>query len=357
MKPELPSNIPSGRSNILLYPSRLIFLLLTILGVLLFASLFFFLDIGDILKAFRHLRPPDIIILILVDVVIMSCGAFRWQIVVSSLGGKVPLLKLILYRYPITAVNYTVPTPGIAGQAVGILLLRRDGMPYKAAAVAMLLDVLIATHAAIIFGMAFLAAWGIGNLYHLSQPLLIAIAAMGCVFASIVSLLPVFLFKRRSSQASGILEQSSYDDSLPKTTKGKIRWLWEVFLLTVLWAQNHPVHFARILAFNFLIYAVILLQIVIVFSALGVKATFFDAGVMQGFFAFSFLTPTWQDIGGFETAGAFSASWLGYTRELGLSIALVLRFIKLLAIAFGYLVLIAFGLRGLKKSKAFTADS
>ncbi len=337
---------------------RLGFLFFTILGVIALGSLFFFLDLEDVVRPLKNLKPWHIALLVLSDALLMLISAIRWQIVVSSFGAKVPLWKLFLYRYPMNALNYTTPLPGITGQTLGVLLLKREGMPYKTATTTLLLDTFIAVQGAIIYGVAFLAAWTLGKTFGLSHLTMLATFGLISFFGILLTLLPMFLVKTRVldlNESRGqppkthSREQNTQNPHIKQFWKEKFRWIGEVFLLSLGWGRKNPEGIIKMVFFSFLGHLGSVARIFFVFLFLGSAANLVGAGVMEAFFTFSFLTPTWQGIGGFEAAGALGGSLLGYSVGIGLSVALTLRFLRLISAGLGYLLLIVYGIRILKK--------
>ncbi len=100
--------------------------------------------LAQIVQILSRLQPDQILALIMVNLAFLLLVNARWAILLRSLGWRVPLTKLILYRLVGFSVSYSTPGPQFGGEPVQVHLLhKQDGVPLTTAISSVLLDRLV----------------------------------------------------------------------------------------------------------------------------------------------------------------------------------------------------------------------
>ncbi len=95
----------------------------------------------EVWEQLRTLRPVDLLILLLFNVVVLASFSARWWIFLRAQGYAVPYHKLMGYRLAAFSVSYFTPGPHVGGEPLqGYSVTSRHGVPAPVSAAAVLLD-------------------------------------------------------------------------------------------------------------------------------------------------------------------------------------------------------------------------
>ncbi|MBI1975333.1 MAG: flippase-like domain-containing protein [Parcubacteria group bacterium] len=118
-------------------------------------------------KILAHLGAPQIAATLLLPFVAYLLSALRWQIILKSLGYRMPIRRLIAFDLSSAAASFAaslfIPTFGVAGRSVQILLLKRYGVSASATLVALSQDIAIGTTVAVLLTASLLLGTGLAE--------------------------------------------------------------------------------------------------------------------------------------------------------------------------------------------------
>jgi uncharacterized protein (TIRG00374 family) len=100
--------------------------------------------LDQIVRVIGRLRGGQILLLVAVNLAFLVLVNVRWALLLRSLGWKIPLPVLMLYRLTGFGVSYFSPGPQFGGEPVQVHLLhRQSGVPLSTAVSSVFLDRLV----------------------------------------------------------------------------------------------------------------------------------------------------------------------------------------------------------------------
>jgi uncharacterized protein (TIRG00374 family) len=97
--------------------------------------------VGGIWSVLREMSPWRLAGLGVLNLAVLLLLALRWQVILRSMGARVPLPRVLAYRLAGFGLSYLTPGPQIGGEPLQVLLLRRrEGIASASAVASVMLD-------------------------------------------------------------------------------------------------------------------------------------------------------------------------------------------------------------------------
>jgi uncharacterized protein (TIRG00374 family) len=142
----------------------------------------------------RDIHPGQLVAFVLTLGLILLCFAWRWRLLLASLGSSVGLWRLALYRAAGQSLGALLPSARIGGDPLRAWLATRDGVPGSHAIASVATDRVLEIGAAVPFSIGFAAV-----LMQQGVPGLERSAA--AVVVGLVALLVSLIYTRRRLQS------------------------------------------------------------------------------------------------------------------------------------------------------------
>lgn len=97
-----------------------------VLCVTVTAFAIFYFKLGDIVNSFRNFSVYYLVLFLAVSLLIVFSYAFKWKIILKTLGFNIPLINLFIYRIAGFAVSYITPIARIGGEPTMANLLKQN---------------------------------------------------------------------------------------------------------------------------------------------------------------------------------------------------------------------------------------
>lgn len=300
---------------------RLVHLFWLLVPLLLWWSLRLspFADIG---RSLARLRAWQIGVLLLINIVIFVLFGLRWWIVVRSLGQRLGLGVVTLFRLAGFALNYFTPGPQVGGEPLMVLLLVRRGMPAPQAISSVFLDKLLellATFTFLVIGLTILLTSNLadGWVKIWMWPLVVGVLAFPAahLFALWHGRLPLtWLFARLTGigRDAGWLSRAG---KLVRQAEDQIARL----------IREQPRMLLGTIALSGFTWVVLMIEYLATLRFLGLGLTLAQSIVALTLARISFLIPLPGGLGALEASQVLAMQVLGFNPALGITLSLVMR--------------------------------
>lgn len=310
-----------------------LWIFLFFIGVVLFFWSFRSVPSDEIVSVLSGLKPWEILVLLLVNIVILLIAPLRWWLILKAQGYKIPYLALAGYRQTASAVSYFTPGQNFGGEPVQVLTLRKhQKVSGSAALAAVTLDRAvewIGNLTVLIFGIAFVISTGMVTGFELQSPLLAAVAFL--------LVLIIYLFVLRSG--------THLFARLLKRFKGNfIAGLRSAEEQLGALIRQQPGLFVGGLACSALIWAALFFEFWLALDYLGLRLDLSQLVLVVTAGRVALLAPTPGALGALEASQMLAVQALGFDPAYGLSLGLLIRARDVL-FALAGLVLGGLGLR------------
>jgi glycosyltransferase 2 family protein len=302
------------------------------------------LVIGLLFLAFRHapwvqigavlsrLDAGAIVVLLMFNLVILLLVNLRWWLLLRSLGWKIPLLSLLIYRLAGFGVNYFTPGPQFGGEPLQVHLLNRlNSVSLEDAITSVFFDRLVD-------GLANFTFLFTGCLIVISSGLLAGVLPDGIWLLALSFLLfPAgHLFALRLSRQPLTWLVNHLRWAPAQRVRGLVsRAEAQVARLI----RETPFLLAAVSGISLVVWAGTLLEFWLCLHFLGIQASLTETISALTVARFAFLVPVPAGLGALETSQLIAAQMLGWGAAAGIAVSLVIRtrdsFFALLGLGLG----------------------
>lgn len=304
--------------------------------------------VTQIIQVLSRLNAGQIALLVGVTLVFLLLVNARWAILLRSLGWRVPLAKLILYRLVSFSVSYSTPGPQFGGEPVQVHLLhRQNGVPLTTAISSVLLDRLVD----LLANFTFLF---IGSLVVLMGGLFVGWqASVMWVLSLILFLLPTLhllaLGQNRRPLGWLVGRVKSRRPIIVRVQQLICQTEEQVSCMV----RTKPGVLAGMIGLSVLAWGAAILEFWLSLRFLGVSAGGVETISALTAARLAFLLPLPGGLGALEASQSLAAQLLGWGPAVGLALSLVIRardvILALIGFGVGGFVYRAFLFRGLKE--------
>jgi uncharacterized protein (TIRG00374 family) len=319
LRSEVLTPILAPRRSRLLRPLRLGAVTLGLAAVLFFALRA--APLAAIWASLRHLTFLQVGVLLLANVLVLTCMTARWWLVLRAESRGLPFLPLIGYRLAVFGLSYFTPGPQVGGESLQIMFLRKHhGLSFARAASAVIIDKLLE------FG---------GNFLFISLGLFAVLRAgllrvdglaslLGWLVLAVAMLWPpahLFLLWRGRHPLSRLLRLL-----LPRFARRK----W--FRLAVVsehlagtFTRRHPAALLAAFAASLLAWSGMAVEYLLILNFLSVHLPLWGALASLTASMLAFLMPLPGGLGALEASQVLALGSLGYPAATAIGVTLIMR--------------------------------
>jgi uncharacterized protein (TIRG00374 family) len=305
--------------------------------------------LADVWAQLRQLRPGDLLLLVVANVLVLATFSARWWILLYAQGYRLPFHKLIGYRLATFAVSYFTPGPHFGGEPLQVYLVtRRHGVPTAVSLTAVVLDKLIEmlfNFTFVVLGALLVLDWqtgfagaqvwstlGFGALFLLPVAILGALAAgRHPLSRPLAALLHAREHLRRSSVRSNVRSNVRSSSNGPAVVSTHSRM--GHFVLTLRESEDlgsrlfrqRPGLLAAAVAVTVISWLAIVGEFWLMTHVLGLGLTLPDALVALLAARAAILLPLPAAVGALEASQALAMVSLGLPAAYGISLSLLIR--------------------------------
>ncbi len=136
--------------------NRLIFLVLALLGILIFFFLFWYADLGKVISLIGSLPPLNLLAVLSFIFVVFSLAAWRWQIILRGYGYETKQTKLLGLVFRSAAISLIFPSFEISGETFKAFRLRQAEVSTPASFASVFFDYFMVLITNVVFGIGLL---------------------------------------------------------------------------------------------------------------------------------------------------------------------------------------------------------
>lgn len=114
-----------------------------LLGVLIIVLILFKYPFAEVISTFTNITFKLVLAYLGVSALIMVTLSFRWKVILSALGHKIPFYKLIGYRIIGYGISYITPSAKVGGEPLRAALLKRQGLSFREGLSTVIIDKLL----------------------------------------------------------------------------------------------------------------------------------------------------------------------------------------------------------------------
>ncbi len=271
-----------------------------------------------------HLHPGQIGILAGVNLLVFVLIAFRWEIILRSMGASVPISKLVRYRLTSFGVSYFTPGPQFGGEPAQVALLTRNhGVQTARAISSVYLDKLLELLVNILViaaGMALVLNTGFQNAY-IENGSVTPVFVLGVIPAAHLAALGAKRYPAR-----WLVQGLGWLRSQKEWIRTGANLLINAEEQIAEFLYKSPKSLLLAISVSFLSWAMMVLEYLLMIRFLGL-----ELNPVQAVFAFvlsrlAFLAPLPGGLGALEASQVFAMQTMGLTAASGLAVSLLMRF-------------------------------
>ncbi|MEK6967948.1 MAG: lysylphosphatidylglycerol synthase transmembrane domain-containing protein [Nanoarchaeota archaeon] len=326
----------------------IIFGILSLLtGIIILSFTLLAIGIDKIAEVFKTISLPLIFAFLTIHLVSVSLAVFRWKLILSALGHKIPFLQLLQYNIIGFSVGYITPVGKIGGAPARMVLLDRDKVPFEKGLASILIDNIVENTFDVLFGIIIL------SFFFLKLPVSFVevptrwrvLVLLGC--AAILSVIIIFYY--RMFTGKGVFYSVA---RLTRLTRIPLfSWsekkLHDVDKLFSSFIRSRPKEVFAIFAISCLTWIILILQYKVALLSIGQSSGIFELLMIMGVLAVVAVIPVPAGLGVLEFGQAGLFYLLGLDPRVGIVFALLIRLKDFFVMIFGALFLFQIGLGSL----------
>ena len=291
--------------------------------------------LNEIVALLLRLRPVDLLIWILMNLVVVVTMTGRWWFVLEGMGHRLPLLRLTTYRLAAYGVSYFTPGPQFGGELFLVFpVRRRHHVPTTTAIAAVSVEKALE----LLVNFLFLATGLLISLLNQGErgaltygliPLVVALISLPVGF--------LWLFWRGRQPVSGLLYWLQSHVSRLKLGSSLER-IETVEQGITQFCRYAPRAMQLALLGSFINWSLMLLEYWFLYYILGASLTPLMLATAYTAARLAFLVPTPGALGALEASQVAATSLMGLDPALGFSTALLIRLRDILIGVVGLLI-------------------
>ncbi len=313
-------------------------LLTTLLGVVLFAVVLHVVGLENIIAPFSTFNLKLFAIFMGFALLNRFLMVFRWDLIISSLGYRVPILNLFWYFFTGFTFGYVIPSAQMGGEPVKAMLLKRHDVPISDALSSVVIEASVAFTIKLLLGSLVFLLLAIS--YPLSRGfkiLLLVLAVINGtllitfywrVFHGLPLFTPLFTklgFRKRKGLRTIFSKVKEVEERIIEFFTGRPKVLFEVILVSAIGL------------------GVLVLEFYFALMVIGYNPKLIEAFFALGAQSLVYLAPMPASVGVQEAGQATMGHVTGFTSSVGVALSLVIRVRDLIWCIIGSTFLISHG--------------
>jgi uncharacterized protein (TIRG00374 family) len=291
-------------------------------------------DLGEVWARLRHLTPPQVGLLAIVNVAVLATFSVRWWLLLLAQGYRIPYFLLMAYRLATFAVSYFTPGPHFGGEPLQVYLVSaRHGVPVSASVAAVLVDKVLEMTT----NFTFLT---LGVLFVMQSRALVGISEEQLLLTSVVMLtlplgllIALFLGAYPATSLLTVLEAvrrrwAARRGTAPGPPLAETR-LWRAVRQSeeqsIALCRDHPLFLLAAIGASLLSWIAIIGEFWLMTSVLGLQLTLPEAVTALLAARVAILLPMPAALGALEASQALAMRVLGQSPAAGVSLSLLIR--------------------------------
>ena len=295
-------------------------LLSTAFGMALFVIVVWFVGLKNIIAHFKSLDPRLFLVFMAISLFNYMLSAYRWQVILNSLGYSIRFLNLVWYQFTGFCFGYVIPSAQMGGEPIKALLLKRHKVDFPEALSSVVIDgsLMLSTNL-ILFSVGFI-------ILLLNHPLSLRFRFILFIIAALLAVALVFYYSRI---LKGLAVFTPLLHVLGFTRKGVLKHIYQ----KVAQMEGHVIDFfqnkRRVLVEVVLLSAMGTVLTFIGFwlalRIVGYKPTLLEVIFVIAAQAFVYLMPVPGSMGVQEAGQATLGIIAGFSSSVGVALSLVIR--------------------------------
>lgn len=326
--------------------------LFLVLGILLF--IFFLYKFGisalDIIK--QNINFYYLTLFGLVAMLNVVPHSLRFKMILDSYGKKINIFRLIKQQVCVFAVSYLTPSSRLGGEPVRVYMLKKEcDVDYKVGTTAVILDKFVEVLGSALYGVIGLILLTV----LLGIPLYFKVFFGSLVFLVLFLLFLIYYRTVNNKRVFSSLFVLMRMDRI-KNWKKFIPILEDIESKMADFFINHKKSFALSFLFYVIGGVVFILEFKLLLLSIGVNASLFQIILAINIWGISAFVPTPASLGFLEAGQAGLFQVMQGDASVGLAMALVLRGAYLAIACLGFVFIIFFSGKELRKKNKIGAD-
>ena len=112
----------------------------SIIGLIIFILVLNFIDLKSLLESLKQFSTFPFIAYLIVSLLMMMAGVYRWSVILEAHGAKVPFWSLFSYKISGFSLCYITPGALVGGEALRAYLLKRNKVKFTEALSSVIID-------------------------------------------------------------------------------------------------------------------------------------------------------------------------------------------------------------------------
>lgn len=279
--------------------------------------------LDEIWAVISRLKLAQILSLVGVNIIILLLVSYRWRMILSAMGERVPFRRLFSYRLTSFGVSYFTPGPQFGGEPLQVVLLSRNHAVRVVNAVSSvytdkLLELLVNVFV-IVAGTGFALGSGLGNgVFNQTAWIVVLVLA-------VIPVGHLIALRNHRLPLNRLISGFGWDRSPTVWLKKAAQVVGESEKKIAQFLISHPDILFMALFVSFLSWLGMILEYLLVIRFLGL-----ELNVSQSIFAFvlsriAFLAPLPAGLGALEASQVLAVQTVGLSAAAGLALTLWMR--------------------------------
>lgn len=300
--------------------TRLSALLSTALGIALFAIVVWLVGLKDIITHFKSLDPRLFLVFIALSFFKRVLAAYRWQVILNSLGYSIRFLNLVWYHFAGFCFGYVIPSAQMGGEPIKALLLKRHNVRFPEALSSVVIDgSLMLSANFIVISVGFV-------LLLLSYPLSLQFRFLLFIIAAILAAaLVVYYWRILKGKAFFTPVLKGFGFTKRKALNHIFQKVAQMERYVIDFFQNKQRVLLEVLLLSVMGTALILVEFWLALMIVGYRPTLLETILATAAQAFVYLFPVPGSLGVQEAGQATLGIIAGFTSSVGVALSLVIR--------------------------------